>query len=62
MGGSSTFAKRLNLDWGENTNSIHNAQFIMHNDEWYDLQGRKLNGQPTVKGVYINGGKKVMIK
>ena len=62
MGGSSTFAKRLNLDWGENTNSIHNAQFIMHNDEWYDLQGRKLEGMPNTPGVYINEGKKVFVK
>ena len=33
-------------------------------DVWYDLQGRKMvNGQqPTVKGLYINNGKKVVIK
>ena len=26
---------------------------------WFDLQGRRLNGQPTSKGVYIYKGKKV---
>lgn len=26
------------------------------------LDGRKLNGKPTQPGVYINGGKKVVIK
>ena len=29
---------------------------------WYDLQGHRLNGEPTQKGVYINGGRKVVVK
>ena len=29
---------------------------------WYDLQGRKLEGKPTKKGVYINNGKIIVIK
>jgi hypothetical protein len=29
---------------------------------WYDLQGRKLSGKPTQKGIYINHGNKVVIK
>ena len=29
---------------------------------WYTLDGRKLDKQPTQKGVYINGGRKVVIK
>ena len=29
---------------------------------WYDLQGCKLNGKPTTKGVYINNGKAVVIE
>ena len=28
--------------------------------EWYDLQGRRLSGEPTQKGLYIRNGKKVM--
>ncbi|MCR5643687.1 MAG: hypothetical protein K6G32_10210 [Prevotella sp.] len=31
-------------------------------DEWYDLDGRKMSGQPTRKGVYIFNNKKVVIK
>ncbi|MBR4130723.1 MAG: choice-of-anchor J domain-containing protein [Bacteroidaceae bacterium] len=27
---------------------------------WYDLNGRKLNGQPSQKGIYIVNGKKVL--
>ena len=30
--------------------------------DWYDLNGRKLQGRPTKKGVYINNGRKVVIK
>ena len=29
---------------------------------WYTLDGRRLNGQPTQKGIYINNGKKFMVK
>ena len=31
-------------------------------NEWYNLNGQKLNGKPTVPGIYINGGKKVLVK
>ncbi len=29
---------------------------------WYTIDGRKLQGKPSVKGIYINSGKKVLIK
>lgn len=32
------------------------------NVEWFDLNGRKLNNQPRQKGVYIQDGKKVVVK
>ena len=31
-------------------------------DNYYDLNGRKINGKPGTKGVYINKGKKVVAK
>jgi len=31
-------------------------------DAWYTLDGRRLQGKPTAKGLYIYGSKKVMIK
>ena len=31
-------------------------------DVWYDLNGRRLLGEPTMKGVFIKNGKKVVIK
>ena len=29
---------------------------------WYTLSGMKLNGKPKSKGVYINNGRKIVIK
>ena len=42
-------------------NSIHNAECIMQNESGavYDLQGRRLNAVPE-KGMYIQGGKKIV--
>ncbi len=31
-------------------------------NNWYNIQGQKLNGKPSVPGIYINAGKKVVIK
>ena len=31
-------------------------------DAWYSIDGRRLNGKPAQKGVYINNGKKVIVK
>ena len=35
---------------------------LTDNESWYSLDGRKFNGKPTSKGVYINNGKKVILK
>ena len=34
----------------------------LYGGEWYDLSGRKLDGKPTQKGLYIHNGKKVVVK
>jgi len=31
-------------------------------DTWYTLNGRRLQGKPTTKGIYIYKGKKQIIK
>ena len=33
----------------------------MDEDVWYDLNGRRLMEKPTKSGLYIHGGKKVVI-
>ena len=42
--------------------AIHNAQSTMHNNQWYTLDGRRLDSKPTRSGIYIVNGKKVFIK
>ena len=41
---------------------LKNEKIEELNSEWYDLQGRKLGSKPTRKGLYINNGKKIVIK
>ena len=31
-------------------------------DGWYTMDGRKLEGKPSTKGIYINNGRKIVIK
>ena len=31
-------------------------------NRWYNINGQVLNGQPTQKGIYINNGKKYIVK
>ena len=41
---------------------IKDEAINIKNDTWFSLDGRRLQGKPTQKGVYINNGKKVVIK
>ena len=53
---------RITLVFDEATGvgSIENGKLTI--DNWYDLNGRKLQGMPTKKGVYIMNGRKVVVK
>ena len=44
--------------------SIHSLSTpnALRSTDWYDLQGRRLSGKPTIKGIYIKDGKKVVIR
>lgn len=35
---------------------------VTFGDEWYDLNGHSLGGKPSINGIYINKGKKVVLK
>ena len=53
------------LNFGDEASGISatlNDNAEMTNDRWYTLDGRRLNGRPTTKGLYIHGGRKVLIK
>lgn len=41
---------------------IENNDDIVTTADWYSLDGRKLNGKPSAKGVYVVNGNKVVIK
>ena len=59
----------LNFGDGEATGIVDaeadSSLFTLHSslkEGWYDMQGRRLSGKPTARGIYINNGKKVVIK
>ena len=39
---------------------VVNAVMNVKDNGWYTLDGRKLNGEPTAKGLYIHNGKKIV--
>ena len=62
-------AFKLNFDDDNVTTGIVSAEanssfFTLHSSlsEWYTLDGRRLNGKPTQRGIYIYNGKKTVIK
>ena len=43
-------------------NAISTIAVDSQSNEWYNLNGQKLNGKPVTPGIYINGGKKVIVR
>lgn len=59
--GSAAASSRLTLDFSATAvEAIANGQSTT--DNWYDMQGRRLNGKPQRKGLYIRNGQKVSVK
>ena len=55
----------MNFDGEETTGIISNTDRTDYTDKadaWYSLDGRKLDGKPNAKGMYIYKGRKVVIK
>jgi hypothetical protein len=62
--GDATSARSIQLNFGDDeTTSIKTTNFTNYtnSEEWYDLQGRRVNGAAK-KGVYIMNGRKVVVK
>ena len=59
------FARNIEVDFGEgeatSVASMEDGRSKME-DVYYTLDGRKLEGKPTAKGMYIVNGRKVIIK
>ena len=60
------------LIWGDKTDVAFNYEedasgirqtdaTLVDNDSWYSIDGRRLQGPPTRKGVYLNRGRKVVV-
>ena len=52
-------SSRLSISFDETT-GIPSPSPSRAGGEWYDLQGRKIEGKPMQKGVYVYNGKKVV--
>ncbi len=50
------------VDYTTGVEIIHNAEFIIQNNSWHTLDGRRLSGKPSKGGMYIYKGKKLIIK
>ena len=68
-GGESLGVRAFQLNFGDDTNGIADAEansslstLNSQLKDWYFLDGRKLNGKPTTKGLYLHHGRKVVIK
>ena len=63
--GGAALAKALTMVFGDEETGITATTLTdgtKADDAWYTLDGRRLNGKPTKSGVYVNNGKKVVIK
>ena len=51
-------------DGSENTTGIYEMEKTRHveNEAWYSLDGRRLQGRPTAKGLYIHNGRKEVVR
>lgn len=57
-------AKELSLTTDEPTGikTIDNGEPTVDNGAWYTIDGTRLQGEPTTKGIYIKNGKKIVVK
>ena len=53
----------INLVFDDDATAIENyRQEASTTNDWYTLDGRKLEGKPTRKGLYVKNGKKVVVR
>jgi hypothetical protein len=64
--GSQARLTTFNMDFGngEGATGIISLSATLSQGEgaWYSIDGRKLDGKPTVPGIYVNNGNKIIIK
>jgi hypothetical protein len=66
LDGVNASAIQLNFDGEGETTDLSRTSYLAprtsNDDACYSLDGRKLQGTPTAKGIYIKNGKKIVIK
>ena len=56
-------ARQFVLNFGDEASGVSEiVNSKSSNGKWFDLQGRNLGSQPSKAGLYINNGKKIIIK
>lgn len=63
---TANLARAFVLNFGDDEatgiENVQSSKLNVQSSAWYDLSGRRLNGKPTAKGLYIHGGRKVIVK
>lgn len=64
LGNTANAATAFGIVLDDDTNGIEDIMQSSDDtdSEWYTLDGRKLNGKPTARGIYVVKGRKVVIK
>jgi hypothetical protein len=57
-----TFVLNFENEDVEGIENVQDSMLKVQSEGWYDLNGRKLSGKPTAKGIYVHGNRKVVIK
>lgn len=63
--GAGTNDFTFDIDFGDSITGIGEPPALKSQTStpfWYTLDGRRLSGEPTRKGIYLNNGRKVVIK
>lgn len=59
---SGAAANSIGIEFEDGTTGIEPSLSVTGDSNWYSLDGSRLNGKPTQKGIYVVNGKKVVIK
>jgi hypothetical protein len=66
IGDTNNQVREFHLNFGDgDTTGIKTTNFTNYTNKagvWFTLDGRKLNEKPTTKGIYVNRGRKIVIK
>ena len=56
-------SSKISFVISDETNGIKHTNLIGNDtNDWHSIEGLKITGKPTKKGIYINNGKKIVIK